>query len=140
MYNLPIFSKYNTEVSQLKKVMQILACAAVLAAALLIVQSPGWKRGSASSGTSISHYSNSNASSRQESAGTLPAGAPKNDSYVIREYKGHIGVFRKGEEKPFQEYETEVELLPEPDRKALKAGIVVHSMEEVEKRIEDYDA
>lgn len=128
----------------MKKISQIAACAAVLAAALLIVQSPKWMTEASSSARSSSKisssfYSNSNASSRQESAGTVNAGAETGGSYVIREYNGHIGIFRKGEKKPFAELETEIELLPEKDRKDLESGIVVHTMAEVEKRIEDYD-
>ncbi len=123
----------------MKKASQVVACAAVLVAALLIVQSPGWKKQAASSGTSTSYYSNSNAPSRQESSGTVPAGAGQGDSYIIRTYHGHIGVFRNQETEPFAEYETEVELLPEQDRKELEAGIVVHTMADVEKRVEDYD-
>lgn len=58
----------------------------------------------------------------------------------MREYRGHIGVYRSGEDLPFLEYETDVSLLPEPDRKELETGKFASSMADVKKIVEDFDS
>ncbi len=65
--------------------------------------------------------------------------ASDSDLYIVKEYKGHIGVYRNGEKTPFREYQTDVAVLPKADQTALKQGKVLHSMAEVEKLVEDYD-
>lgn len=115
--------------------------AAVVAAAVLLSEKPQGQKQSASSpasAVSMSNYSTSNTPSSQETSAAAPTGGTGN-GYLVREYRGHIGVYRTGESTPFQEYETEVELLPKPDRLELERGKPAATMADVERIIEDYD-
>lgn len=86
------------------------------------------------------NYFTSNATSSQESSPAAPALTSSSDVYVVKEYKGHIGVYRNSETAPFREYGTDVAVLPKADQTALEQGKVLHSMTEVEKLVEDYDS
>lgn len=92
-----------------------------------------------SSAKSTSYYFTSNTPSSQENSSTTPAQAGKNDVYIVKEYQGHIGVYRNHETKPFKEYETDVLVLPKSDQQELEEGKTAHTMAEVEKMVEDYD-
>lgn len=126
----------------MKKAAPLLLCAAaVIITAILILNSPGQqpKPLPASSEKSMSYYFTSNTPSSQENGSTAPAQAGKNDIYLVKEYQGHIGVYRNHETKPFKEYDTDVLILPKSDQIELKQGKTAHTMAEVEKMVEDYD-
>lgn len=57
--------------------------------------------------------------------------------FIVREYDGKLGVFRGSSEKPFRIIEFDVALLSEYDREQLSEGIVVGSMDELDRFIED---
>lgn len=126
----------------MKKATILLYCIAVviLAAAFLFSGSKQQTRTlPASSEKSMSNYFTSNTPSSQENSSTAAAQAGKNDLYIVKEYKGHIGVYRNHEAKPFKEFETDVLVLPKTDQMELEQGKTAHTMAEVEKMVEDYD-
>ena len=45
--------------------------------------------------------------------------------YTIKEYDGKIAVYKNGENKPMEVYESYVSLLPEADRQKLQNGLTV---------------
>ncbi|MFQ9872263.1 MAG: hypothetical protein ACLRVT_04365 [Oscillospiraceae bacterium] len=60
-------------------------------------------------------------------------------AYQIRDYNGHVSVYKSGEAKPFMVLETFTSLLPEYDQRQLStSGVTVHSYSELVNRIEDY--
>jgi hypothetical protein len=124
-----------------KKAVMLLLCFAVLTVAAIFLANDMQRQKitfSASSDKSMSNYFNSNAQSSQESRASRPASSYETD-YTVKAYKGHIGVYRGDEQVPFKEYQTDIEVLPKPDRDELKRGRTVHTMAEVEKIVEDYD-
>lgn len=144
MNKLPNFTNHKAEVIALKKSLILLCCAAALVVCAVLLPNPAGKnprgeKAPASSGSSMISYSTSNATSSQENASAAQVLASGADLYIVREYEGHIGVYRSGETKPFREYGTDVAVLPQADRTALEKGKVLHSMAEVEKLVEDYD-
>ena len=58
--------------------------------------------------------------------------------YTIKEYDGKIAVYKNGENKPMEVYESYVSLLPEQDRQRLQNGIKVDNTADLQKIIEDY--
>ncbi len=142
---LEVFANNKAEVMALKKVSVLLCCtAAALAVCAAVFLNPGGlrqqgKAAPASSENSMLSYFTSNAASSQESGPAAPALASGSDVYLVKEYKGHIGVYRGNETAPFREYDMDVSVLPKADQAALKQGKVLHSLAEVEKLMEDYD-
>lgn len=122
-------------------VLLCITAAAVLVTTGLVLNRPKQRIQTlpASSEKSTSSYFTSNTPSSQENSGTTPAQAGQNDIYIVKEYQGHIGVYRNNETKPFKEYDTDILILPKSDQDALKRGKTVHTLAEVEKIIEDYD-
>lgn len=59
-------------------------------------------------------------------------------AYIIREYKGHIGVFRDGEPEPFQELDVLFDTLPPSDRALLTKGIHAETEAQLRSLLEDY--
>ena len=144
MNKLPIFTNHNAEVIALKKSLILLGCAAALVICAALLPSPSGERRqgekiSASSEKNTLSYSTSNAPSSQGSASAAEALTSGADLYIVREYEGHIGVYRDGAAAPFREYSTDVSVLPKADQSSLRQGKVLHSMAEVEKLMEDYD-
>lgn len=128
----------------MKKSIILLCCAAALiVCALLLPNQAGQHRAPekipVSSENNTLNYSTSNTTSSQESTSAAEVLASGSDVYIVREYEGHIAVYRNDETTPFREYNTDVTILPQADRAALKQGKVLHSMAEVEKLMEDYD-
>lgn len=60
--------------------------------------------------------------------------------YLVKEYQGHIGIFKHGEENPFQEIKIPVKDLPEADQKILSEGIPANDQNELNRIIEDYES
>lgn len=126
----------------MKKIAMLLLCTAALIFVMVSVQPSQQKtpkEPSASSSNSMSFNSNSNTEFSQESS-AVPADTKQSDSYTVKEYQGHLAVFKNNDTVPFLEYETDIQLLPEKDRDILKEGKTVHTMAEVEKIVEDYDS
>ena len=65
--------------------------------------------------------------------------AGEKDTYTVKEYNGHIGVFRNEETEPFEEIQVDVNLFPETDRELLREGIKAYTPEELNSVIEDYE-
>ena len=127
----------------MKKIVILLLCTAALIFTMMIIpitQRKPFKEPTPSSSENTSFYSSSNARLSQENSSAVQTDTKQSDIYVVKEYQGHLAVFKNQETTPFLEYGTDVELLPEQDRNALKAGKTVHTMAEVEKIIEDYDS
>lgn len=59
--------------------------------------------------------------------------------FILREYEGHLALFREGSEKPYKILETEVWLLPDEDRLAVQEGILVKTEAELRELLEDWD-
>lgn len=59
--------------------------------------------------------------------------------YILREYEGHLALFRGHVDKPFRILDTEVWLLPEEDRLAVQEGIFVETEAELRSLLEDWD-
>ena len=128
-----------------KKVTILLCCfAALTVCAIFFLNSNGTRQQekilSVSSEKSMSNYFTSNATSSQENSSATATLASGSNVYIVKEYKGHIGVYRNNEAKPFREYQTDVLVLPKNDQVALERGKVVRTMAEVEKLVEDYDS
>ncbi len=58
--------------------------------------------------------------------------------YTVKEYRGTIGVFEKGEKEPFRKIDINIDDLPNADKKMLKDGINVNTQEELNAVLEDY--
>ena len=125
-----------------KKASILLCCAAALTVcAALVLNWNGFRRQGkiipASSASSSFNNSNSIKASSQGNSTAAATLASGSDLYIVKEYEGHIGVYRNNEKTPFRQYGTDVTVLPKADRTALKQGKVLHSMAEVEKLGED---
>jgi len=57
---------------------------------------------------------------------------------VLGTWKGYVALFREGQEEPWQIFPTPVAALPESDRQALGAGIIVRSEKKLQELLEDY--
>ena len=85
-------------------------------------------------------YSTANSVSSQESSSEITVMADGQPSYLVQEYRGHIGIFRDGSQFPFQELEIEVESLPRADQILLAHGIIAEGDAELRKILEDYES
>lgn len=69
-----------------------------------------------------------------------PAVSSDTQEYILRSYGFGLGLFRAGEEAPFDCVEAELSCLPECDREALAAGIHVSSEAELRALVEDFSS
>lgn len=140
------FTNHKAEVMAVKKIAILLCCSLCVITALAVISlNPGilGKQGktvSTSSEKSMSSYFTSKGTSSQETASAAQALASEAETYIVREYEGHIGVFRGDDSTPFRQYQTDVAVLPKADQASLQKGKILHSMAEVEKLVEDYDS
>lgn len=58
--------------------------------------------------------------------------------YQIVDYNGKVSVVRRGEEKPYQVFDTYTNSLPEIDQQELKNGVKIYSDAQLQQAIEDY--
>ena len=122
-------------------------CAVALLAVVIAVEFPRQRTSQppAPSGKTVSGVSSNLTAivpSSQESSEIITT-ARANDSnagivYTVKEYKGHIGVFRGTENSPFEEIEINVDLFPKADQDLLKEGIKAYGEQELNRVIEDY--
>lgn len=61
-------------------------------------------------------------------------------SYLLKEYEEKIGIFRSGEDSPFQILNVYVANLPYLDQQELKQGVPVENEEKLRILIEDYES
>lgn len=126
----------------MKKASMLLLCAMVILILVLVVGFPqklqNKKEPALSSSTNISYHFTSKEPVSQESS-EVDVMAGEKDYYTVKEYNGHIGVFRNEETEPFEEIQVDVNLFPETDRDLLKQGIKAHTPEELNAVIEDYE-
>lgn len=127
----------------MKKASMFLLCVTALLAVLIISEFPHTRQPVGTSSVAISTMSSnftSIAPSSQENSGIITgAGAKDNSLYIVKEYKGHIGVFREGEETPFEEIDVDISVFPEEDQQLLRNGIQARGTAELTKVIEDYE-
>lgn len=80
-----------------------------------------------------------NPSSQGSSEVTAGVSTKASEFYIVKEYKGHIGVFKNGGDEPYKEYNVPVDTLPMANQIKLKSGYKETNMDDVEKLIEDFD-
>ena len=62
------------------------------------------------------------------------------DSYVLREYNGKIGVFYLGQELPFDVLDVYLSTLPVADQAQIREGIYADGEEQLRSIMEDYES
>jgi hypothetical protein len=87
--------------------------------------------------SNILYNSTANAPSSQETSGII-AMASKTDIYTLKEYEGRIGIFHNDDTVPYQQLDVDVSTFSEEDQRLLKEGITVYSIDELNRKIEDY--
>ncbi len=122
-------------------------CAAVILLAAIWIASavrPSETVVSSSSAPSMSINSTANDVSSQEnlanSSSSKMDSAPEETGYVLKAYKGRIGIFRAGEETPIEEMDVKLESLPEADQQLLIEGIPAKDKETLRSIMEDYES
>ena len=58
--------------------------------------------------------------------------------YTIIDYNGKVSVMRRGEDTPYEVFDTYTDSLPEIDQAELKEGVRIYSDAQLQKAIEDY--
>lgn len=58
--------------------------------------------------------------------------------YTIVDYNGKVSVVRRGEDTPYEIFDTYTSSLPEIDQAELKEGVRIYSDAQLQKAIEDY--
>lgn len=87
----------------------------------------------------ILNNSTANNTSSQENS-EITVMTSRSNTYTVKEYDGHIGVFYNDESIPYQVIDVEVSSLPEADRELLKKGIQVQDTARLNSIIEDYES
>lgn len=127
----------------MKKSLMFLLCATIILAVVIFAAFPHKEETGKSSlhtSSSVLDNSTSNSGSSQGSSEIITAASAKEtDFYIIKEYNGHIGIFKNDETTPFKEYDIPVDMLPQQNQQELKNGYKKFSMQDVEKLIEDFD-
>lgn len=59
--------------------------------------------------------------------------------FVLKEYQGHLALYRENAPAPYCILDSEVWLLPEEDRLALEEGILVENEQALKALLEDWD-
>lgn len=81
----------------------------------------------------------SNLTSSQENSG-IEAMTSRSNTYTVKEYKGHIGIFYNDERIPYQEIDVEISSLPSLDQELLRNGIKATDTNKLNGIIEDYES
>ncbi|MVB11812.1 hypothetical protein CAFE_25380 [Caprobacter fermentans] len=127
----------------MKKTSMLLLCVIALLTVLVVLGLPHWNRQSGSSSapdsTASSNFTSIEPSSQESSAIIAAASRQNEDLYIVREFDGHIGVFREGDKLPFEEIDIDVSIFPEEDQKLLHDGIQARGTAELTRVIEDYE-
>ena len=121
----------------------LLLCVIALLAVLVVLGFPSRRQptepNADGESTMSSNFTSIAPSSQESSAIIAAASAQEEDLYIVKEYKGHIGVFRDGEDLPFEEINIDVNIFPQADQDLLKKGIQAHGTAELTSIIEDYE-
>jgi hypothetical protein len=138
---LPIFSNNTLEVINLKKERIALLCTMIaIVGTLTLGYSQKWfYHTPETSSSNILNNSTLNSTSSQENS-EIEAMTSKSDTYIVKEYEGHIGVFYNDNRVPYQEIHVDVSSLPEADQQLLKKGIKVTDADKLNGIIEDYES
>ncbi len=127
----------------MKKASMFLLCVMVLLTILVVLRLPQKSRQPSSSSAAdtitSSNFTSITPSSQENSAMIAAASRQDQVLYVVKEYKGHIGIYREGDKLPFKEIDVDVSVFPETDRKLLKNGIKAKGTAELTRVIEDYE-
>lgn len=128
----------------LKKMILALSCAAILFLTVLLLvglQKPESDVPEPPHSNTL-YYSTANKNSSQENNrnSSSPPVSSSQTVYIVREYKGQIGVFAENEETPSQIVDVPVDILPEADQKMLKDGITVRGEDKLNSILEDYES
>ncbi len=142
----PITSNNKTGVIIVKKSLVLLLCATLILMIVIFADFPhksiSGKTGDVSESDILYNNTLNSTSSQGSSSPESIAGseAPKT-FYIVKEYNGHIGVFKNTSDKPFKEYDVPVSTLPIENQMKLKSseGYREESLGDVEKLIEDFD-
>ena len=59
--------------------------------------------------------------------------------YVLREYQGHLALYREKATRPYRILDTETWLLSEEDKSALSEGIFLEDEQALRQLLEDWD-
>ena len=127
-----------------KATLVLLFSTALLVVMILygLPQKENMDKPSPTAASSISSNFTANIPSSQESSGIITtaseSSANEDTVYTVKEYNGHIGVFRDAETTPFEEIQIDVSIFPEIDQELLKEGIRAYGPEELNRVIEDY--
>ncbi len=70
--------------------------------------------------------------------GISEAEAAPQPAYILREYRGRLGVFTPGSDAPKQVVDLPLSLLPPWDQAELRTGIPVSGDAELSRALEDY--
>ncbi|WP_195984389.1 hypothetical protein [Clostridium sp. D33t1_170424_F3] len=125
----------------MKKLMIVLASIDVLLIGMLLMGYPAKWFATVppeESSSNIMYYTPEEASS-QESSGAY-AMASGGETYTVRSYQGHIGIFLNDSQFPYDEIDVAVVTLPEADQTLLEQGILVTTREQLNQLIEDYES
>ena len=99
---------------------------------------------SSSSALSIPTNSTANGESSQEilanSSSSPEVSEPIEAGYVLKAYKGRIGIFKAGEDTPIEELDVDLEDLPEADQELLRKGVFAEDKESLRAIMEDYES
>lgn len=118
----------------------VLCTAIVIVGALTFGISQKWFHHTPeASSSNIFNNSTLNSASSQENS-EVQAMTSRSDTYTVKEYEGHIGVFHNDAPIPYQEIEVDISSLPEADRQLLKKGITVTDTNKLNGIIEDYES
>lgn len=128
----------------MKKAIMVTVLSAAILTAVLVIGLPMKETSDKpllSATSSISSNFTSIAPSSQESSRIITTASSANEGtvYTVKEYNGHIGVFRGQEKSPFEEIQVDVSIFPEIDQNLLKQGIKAYGPEELNRVIEDYE-
>ena len=128
----------------MKKMILALSCAAILFLTVLLLV--GLQKPESDvpepPHSNILYYSTANKNSSQENNrnSSSPPVSSSQTVYIVRVYKGQIGVFAENEETPSQIVDVPVDILPEADQKMLKDGITVRGEDKLNSILEDYES
>lgn len=127
----------------MKKTSMLLLCVITLLTVLVVLGLPHRNRQAGTNSAAdqiVSSNFTSITPSSQESSAMIAAASRQNESlYIVKEYNGHIGVFREGDKHPFEEIDIDVSIFPEEDQKLLHDGIRARGTAELTRVIEDYE-
>jgi hypothetical protein len=121
----------------------LLLCVIALLTVLVILRFPHRNRENSTSSApdkiTSSNFTAIETASQESSAIITTASNQNEDLYIVKEYKGQIGVFHEGDKHPCEVIDIDISIFPEEDQKRLVDGIQVSGIAELTSVIEDYE-